>query len=181
MADDSSSAIRSSGEEPMTEPTSANPREHSASRHTVAARAPFVVALICAAYFGYGAVQLGVGGFTDPGPGLWPLGISIVLALCCMIGLVVPDTDVEGFGRRLLRPAMGIAVLALFILLFERVGLILTGLIVLLFWFKILAKESWKVAGPLAVATTGVAYVLFVVVLGAVFPDDLIASLWEGR
>lgn len=166
----------------MTEPEAATTTDRPASHARMSARVPYLVALAIAGYFAQGSVQLGVGGLIDPGPGLWPLAISVLLGLCSMIGLVTAnDEDVEEFRGRLLRPAMGGAVLCLFVLLFERVGLILTGVIVMFFWFKVLARESWAVAISLAVGCTAVAYVLFVIVLGAVFPADIVASLWQGR
>ncbi len=145
-------------------------------------RVPYIVGIIVAGYFVKGAIDLGVGGFSEPGSGLWPLIVALVLLGCCIAGLVIADgADVDEFGGRLKRPMFGLAVLALFALLFPVVGLLLTGSVVLLIWFRFLANESWKLSAALAVGATAVAYILFVELLGAVFPPDVIAQLWGGR
>lgn len=144
-------------------------------------RVPYIVGIIVGGYFVKGALDLGIGAFSEPGSGLWPLLIAMVLLGCCVVGLVIADgTDVDEFGGRLARPALGLAVLALFALLFPVLGLLLTGTFVLLVWFRFLANESWAASLGLAVGTTVVAYILFVQLLGAVFPPDVIAQLWGG-
>jgi hypothetical protein len=145
-------------------------------------RVPYIIGLIVAGYFVKGSLDLGIGGFAEPDSGLWPLIVALVLVGCCLVGLVVADgTDVDTFGARLRRPALGLAVLLLFALLFPVVGLLLTGTLVLILWFRFLANEPWPISVALAVGATVVAYVLFVQLLGAVFPPDVIAQLWGDR
>jgi hypothetical protein len=146
------------------------------------ARLPFLVALGIGIYFAVGSYDLDLGSLRNPESGLWPFIVSVLLILCSLGGLLTADrADIEPFGRTIVRPLLGLIVLCLFVLLFEQVGLLLTGSLVLFFWFKFLARESWLMAVALAVGASVVAYVLFVVILGARLPDDLIAQLWGGR
>lgn len=144
-------------------------------------RLPLLVALVFAGYFAVESYALGLGTLRAPLSGLWPFIVSLVLMACALVGLFTCDpADVESFGPPVVRPALGLAALCLFVLLWDEVGLLLTGSAVLTFWFKVLARESWRTAVTLAVAASVGAHVLFVVALGARLPDDLVAQLWGG-
>lgn len=144
-------------------------------------RLPFLVILAFGGYFAVESYSLELGTLREPQAGLWPFIISIVLVVCTAVGMVTCDpADVESFGRPVVRPLLGIVALALFILLWDEVGLLLTGSLVLTFWFRFLARETWLMAVALAVGASVVAHLLFVVVLGARLPDDVIAALWGG-
>jgi hypothetical protein len=146
------------------------------------ARLPFLVALAVGIYFAVGSYDLDLGSLRDPDSGLWPFIVSVLLILCSIAGLLTADrADVEPFDRTVVRPLLGLIVLCLFVVLFEQTGLLLTGSLVLFFWFKFLAREGWLMAVTLAVGASVVAHLLFVVILGARLPDDLIAQLWGGR
>ncbi|TFV68206.1 UNVERIFIED_ORG: tripartite tricarboxylate transporter TctB family protein [Bacillus sp. AZ43] len=144
-------------------------------------RLPLLVVLAFGTYFAIASYELELGTLRAPLSGLWPFIVSVVLIACTLVGLFTCDpTDVEQFGRPVVRPFLGLAALCLFVLLWDEVGLLLTGAVVLTFWFKVLARESWRMAVALAVGASVVAHLLFVVLLGARLPDDVIAQLWGG-
>ncbi|WP_114907733.1 tripartite tricarboxylate transporter TctB family protein [Ornithinimicrobium murale] len=146
-------------------------------------RVPYAVGALIGLYFLLGAIGLGVGTLSAPAPGLWPSIVAVVLIGCCVVGMLIggDGEDIEDFAGRLLRPAIGVATLSLFILMFSRFGLVLSGLVVLVIWFRFLARETWFMSVVLAVGATVVTYLLFVQLLAARFPDDVIAQLWGGR
>jgi putative tricarboxylic transport membrane protein len=140
------------------------------------------VALAVGIYFAVGSYDLELGSLREPDSGLWPFIVSVLLIVCSIAGMFTADlADIEPFGRLVVRPLLGLVALALFVVLFDEVGLLLTGTVVLLIWFRVLARETWLLALTLAVGASTVAYLLFVVLLGARLPDDLIAQLWGGR
>jgi putative tricarboxylic transport membrane protein len=144
-------------------------------------RLPFLVVLAFGGYFAVASYDLELGDLHDPKSGLWPFIVSIVLIVCTLVGMFTCDpADVESFGRPVVRPLLGVVALSLFVVLWDEVGLLLTGSVVLTFWFKVLARESWRMAVALAVGASVVAHLLFVVALGARLPDDVIAQLWGG-
>jgi hypothetical protein len=162
---------------PETPPTAAPQRGD-----WLIARLPFLVALGIGIYFAVGSYDLDIGSLRAPDSGLWPFIVSVILISCSVGGMFAADrADIEPFDRTVIRPLLGLIVLCLFVVLFEETGLLLTGSLVLFFWFKFLAREGWLMAVALAVGASTVAYLLFVVILGARLPDDLIAQLWGGR
>ncbi|MEW1973837.1 tripartite tricarboxylate transporter TctB family protein [Microbacterium profundi] len=166
----------------MNESAVSDPPPKVTFREQMIWRIPYLGAGALGLYFLFGSISLGIGTMAAPGPGLWPFMISIILVTCCIVGLIAATgEDVDGFGSRLIRPALGLITLCCFVLLFPVVGLLLTGVVVLTFWFRFLARESWRMAVGLAVGVTAGSYLLFVVFLGAVFPPDIIAQLWGGR
>jgi lysylphosphatidylglycerol synthetase-like protein (DUF2156 family) len=119
------------------------------------------------------ATQLGVGSPTQPGPGLWPFAISVVLAASSVVLLVFGRgrrEDYEKFTRGALTIALGVVSLGLFMVLFQRVGFELPTLLVLVFWLRFLGGESWRTTVLVAVGATAVFYVLFIVALGTPLP-----------
>jgi hypothetical protein len=146
------------------------------------ARVPFLAALAVGVYYAVGSYDLDIGSLRAPDSGLWPFIVSVLLIIFSVGGMLTADrADVEPFGRTVVRPLLGLIALCLFVVLFEHVGLLLTGSLVLFFWFKFLAREGWLMAVALAVGASVLAYLLFVVILGARLPNDLIAQLWGGR
>lgn len=145
-------------------------------------RLPFLITGALGVYILLVSISLGIGTTMSPKPGMWPMMLSVLLIICSIFGIFVANgEDTEAFGSRLIRPLLGAMVLALFPLLFPLVGLILTGAIVLFLWFKFLAGETWKTSIILSVCAAFAAYLIFSVLLGAVFPPDVIAQLWGGR
>ena len=146
------------------------------------ARLPFLVAAAIGLYFAFGAYQLDIGTMRQPDAGLWPFIVAVLLVLFSVIGMFSADrADIEPMGRTSLRPLLGLIALGLFVVLFDEVGLLLTASLVLMFWFRVLAEEGWRMSAALAVGASVAAYLLFVRLLGARLPADVIAQLWGGR
>ncbi|TQM02803.1 tripartite tricarboxylate transporter TctB family protein [Pseudonocardia kunmingensis] len=143
---------------------------------------PLAAVVAISAVFWSAGRDLDVGSLTQPGPGFWPLVLTVALAVTALLGLAI-DTEAgtERFGAESWRVGVGVVVLYLFIVLFSYAGVILPGILLVMFWLKVLARESWKVAVGVGVVGTLLSYLLFVVALGVALPDDLIAQLWGGR
>lgn len=166
--------------EDLPAPTERAPRGGAAAWWL--AKLPLLVVLALSGAFLYLARDLEVGSLTEPGPGLWPTLIAVLLAATALVGLALSTADgIERFGPDAWRVGVGVVVLWIFIMLFGSIGLILPGLLLTVFWLRVLAQESWRISVGVAVGATFACYFLFVTALGVVFPDDLVAQLWGGR
>lgn len=98
------------------------------------------------------ARALDVGSLTDPGPGMWPVVVSLVttVSAALLVWRDVPE-DYETWSRTSLLVITGVLVLGVFIELFEVLGFPLAAFILLFVWLKGLAGERWWVALSLAV------------------------------
>lgn len=120
--------------------------------------------------------QLSLGSLTAPGPGLWPFFSGVALVGCALFLLVRdPVADYEAWTARSGRIAAVLACLAVFIVLFQGVGLILPGMLLLAAWLRFFAREPWRLTAPLAVGIP-VVYLLFDVALGVPFPPDVLGD-----
>lgn len=140
---------------------------------------PRIIAPLLALAFGLGAavmsVGLSLGSLTEPEPGLWPFIVSTVVVGTAVILLVndVPS-DYERWDGRIVRVGVGIAALAMFIVLFQVLGFLVSAAMFLLMWMWFIGHESWKLAAPLAVCGAIALQILFVIIFGVPFPQGLI-------
>lgn len=129
----------------------------------------------------FGALRLGLGVPSRPGPGLWPLLVSALLAL--VAGALLFARPPETSGERKARgepgarnhPVLaGVLSVTAFIVLFTLTGLLLPAFLLLTFWLKWLARERWRLVLPVALVGAVLTQFLFGRVLGVPFPDDLL-------
>lgn len=155
--------------------------EDQSCRSGFAHRAGAIVALLVGVFFLVGSYQLSLGKFSQPGPGLWPFLVGVVMVGASVLVLLT-DTggDHEPFTGQVHNVLLGAGALAVFITAFTYLGFILPGVLTFLFWLRFLARESWRKTALLATALTTLFYVLFVPVLGVPFPQDAVAGLWGG-
>lgn len=135
---------------------------------------------LLAAGFGHPALQLGLGSVSGPGPGLWPFLVATALGVVAVLLAVTPspsDETWEGFSGRSGRILLGVAALAAFVVAFEPLGFALPGVLLLLFWLRVFAGESWRTAVAVAVGVVAAIEVVFVHLIGVPFPADIFATL----
>ena len=115
------------------------------------------------------SLQLGIGSFSDPGPGLWPfLNVLAVLLLSPVI-LLQRHRFTPPSRAGLLR-VLGVFVpILLFVPLYDWAGLIGAGAPALLVITKFVGGMRWIPAIILSVLTPVIVYVLFAVLLGVNF------------
>jgi putative tricarboxylic transport membrane protein len=109
------------------------------------------------------ARSLEVGSVTQPGPGFFPLVLSVALAVVAGALFVQARRAVgapaEPIDRR--RLAATLVALAAYVLLFERLGFVLATIGMLAFLFGALGGYRWRVAVGAAVVVTLAAWLLF--------------------
>lgn len=116
--------------------------------------------------------RLGVGEPADPGPGLWPLIVSVALVVFAAV-LVVrshPTRTEERFSRDSLVVVGAVLSLVAYAFLFERVGFEIPTIALLVLWLKGFGRESWKVTTTVSVGATAVVYLLFITGLNLSLP-----------
>jgi putative tricarboxylic transport membrane protein len=122
------------------------------------------------------ARDLPVGTLTQPGIGMWPFIVSVLLVTSSAIVLLTPNDDGEPFSRSSRRIAVALVALAVFVVLFSRFGFVLPASLLLVFWLRWISRESWRMTLVVTVVAVATLYTLFVTGLGVPFPYDLITG-----
>jgi putative tricarboxylic transport membrane protein len=105
----------------------------------------------------------GLGSLHQPGPGLWPFIVSVVIGTLSVILLVVGRglTDSEAFTRSSALPVIGVVTFVAFGLLMPLTGFEIPALALCVIWLRFLGGESWRNTLVISVATTAAFYLLF--------------------
>lgn len=141
-----------------------------------------IVALAVSVFFVASAYQLSLGSLTEPRPGLWPFLVGLTMAASSVALFFTDDReDYQRFTGRFRFIIFGLLSLAAFIVAFAFLGFILPGFLTFAFWLRFLGEEPWGRALGLAALFTTLFYILFVLLLGVPFPDDVVAMLWGGE
>jgi putative tricarboxylic transport membrane protein len=140
-----------------------------------------LVVLLLGIYAAVTAYGLGPGSLTRPGPGLWPLLVSLVIIATALFLLIMDHpSQYEAWGRGSVRIAGGLVSLGVFIVLFENFGFFLPAIAMLLIWLRLMGGETWAWTLPLALIGPVVMYLIFVEALAVPFPEDVLISRIRG-
>lgn len=109
------------------------------------------------------AAGYGLGSLNEPGPGLWPFTVSVLIAGLSAMLLVTGRglTDSEAFTRSSLLPVVGIVTFVAFGFLMPLVGFEIPALALTVIWLKFLGGETWRNTAIISVVTVAVFYFLF--------------------
>jgi hypothetical protein len=113
-----------------------------------------------AAFLAYG---YGLGSLREPGPGLWPFLVSLLVVVLSAVLLVVGRRlhDAEAFTRSSLLPAGGLLTFVALGFLLPVIGFEIPALLLCAFWLRFLGGESWRSTVVVSVVTVAAFYVLF--------------------
>ena len=119
-----------------------------------------------------GSLALGLGRLTQPGPGLWPFVISVVVTVLAVVLAMVGrhGTDTEQFSRSSVLTAVAVASLIVFAALLPVIGFEIPSLLLAFVWLRFLGNESWVSSVAISVGTVAAFYVLFVLLLQIPLP-----------
>lgn len=126
---------------------------------------PTAILFVVGATGAAGSLGLGVFVGDQPGPGLWPLIVSVVIIICAIA--MGPQDDVESVSLRELR-TVGSAVLLLgfFAWTFTLIGIFVPTFVVLFVWLRFLARRGWLLSALTAAGTAAALYLVFTYVFG---------------
>ena len=131
----------------------------------------------------YGAHLLGLGTWHEPGSGFLPFlaGCFIsIMALAVLLQALIrkrkSQADVTAPWKNVnwRRPLFICVMLAVYLLVFEKLGFLLTNVLLLFFLFKKVENLSWGKALVYPVLTVGFSYLLFNVFLKATLPKGFL-------
>lgn len=105
----------------------------------------------------------GLGSLHQPGPGLWPFVVSVVITVLSVLLLLIGRrlTDTEAFTRSSVLAAAGAVTFVGFGLLMPLIGFEIPALVLCVIWLRFLGGESWRSTALVSVITTTVFYFLF--------------------
>ncbi|MCV7282227.1 tripartite tricarboxylate transporter TctB family protein [Mycolicibacterium flavescens] len=114
----------------------------------------------------------GLGSLHEPGPGLWPFVVSVLITVLSVVLLAVGRglTDSEAFTRSSALPAIGIVTFIVFAVMLPMTGFEIPALLLCVVWLKFLGGETWRSTAIISVATVAAFYVLFLYGLGIPLP-----------
>ena len=100
---------------------------------------------------------------SEPGPGLWPFIVSVVIAALSVVLLVAGRglTDSEAFTRSSVLPVVGVVTFVAFGLLMPVTGFEIPALVLCVIWLRFLGGESWRNTVVISVVTVAAFYFLF--------------------
>lgn len=142
-------------------------------RNIAAGSVPLVLGLVAMVL----ALRMEIGNLGTPGPGLWPLLVSVLL-VTSSLGVILTGSgaDTEAFTADAAPIIAALVALGLFVMLFPVLGFAVPAFGLLVFWLRWISKESWPLTVVIAGITTAALYVLFAWVLGVPFPVGLLAQ-----
>lgn len=119
-----------------------------------------------------GASSLGIGTARQPGPGLWPMVLSVVLVVLGVALLfgVRRTTDAERFSGGSLLVVAGLATMVVFVAVIEVIGFEIPAALLCLVWLRFLGREGWRMSVVTSVAVVIGFYLVFVAALGVPIP-----------
>ena len=135
-----------------------------------------IVGALVGAAIGVGGAVLsfgyGLGSLREPGPGLWPFVVSVLIAALSVVLLVVGRglTDSEAFTRSSVLPVVGIVTFVAFGLMLPLTGFEISALLLCVIWLRFLGRESWRNTVVISLVTVTAFYLLFLYGLSIPLP-----------
>jgi putative tricarboxylic transport membrane protein len=144
------------------------PASYARRVNVVAALVPLVIGVAA----GIMSVNLGIGTLPAPGPGMWPLVVSVAMVIVSAVLVLQsrPRGDEELFTKDVVTVAIAAASLLAYAFLFELVGFEVPTVALLVLWLKGLGRESWRLTAVVSIAATAALYLLFITGLGVSLP-----------
>lgn len=107
--------------------------------------------------------RYGLGSLSEPGPGLWPFAVSVIVAVLSAVLLVTGRglTDSEAFTRSSLLAVAGMVTFVVFGVLLPLTGFEIPALALCVIWLRFLGGESWRNTVVISVVTVAAFYFLF--------------------
>ena len=129
------------------------------------------------------SIQLPFGKFNEPGPAMFPFGLSLLLFLSGLLGLILgrskadkPErVDFIALAKKQATPAKIVLVITLYALFFERLGYLLTAFLFLFFLLIWVSRYRFWVSLCIAACIGIGSWLFFGKLLGVQFPRGLLA------
>jgi len=105
----------------------------------------------------------GLGSLREPGPGMWPFIVSVVIGTMSAVLLVVGRGlhDSEAFTRSSVLPVIGLATFIGFAVMLPLTGFEIPALLLSVIWLRYLGGETWRSTAVISIVTVAAFYFLF--------------------
>ena len=111
--------------------------------------------------------EMGVGSITQPGPGLWPVIVSVATIAACIAALVIDRQKAEAFtAGGSLRVAVFVASAAVFVPVYDLIGFVPAGAITTFLIMTFVYRASWLSILIVTCTAPPAVYLMFGVALG---------------
>lgn len=120
-----------------------------------------------------GASSLGVGSASEPGPGTWPLLISVLLVVLGVALLLLGarrSADAEKFSSSSWLVLAGLASMVGFVAVIEVIGFEIPAALLCFVWLRFLGREGWRMSIITSLVVVAGFYLVFVAALGVPIP-----------
>jgi len=138
-----------------------------------------VVAALVGLAFGIFAAVLssgyGLGTLREPGAGLWPFVVSVIIAALSLLLLLTGRNlgDAEAFTRASRLPVIGAVTFLAMAFLLPVIGFEIPAFLLSVVWMRFLGGETWRSTIITSLVTTAVFYGLFLYALNIPLPHLL--------
>jgi hypothetical protein len=127
----------------------------------------------------YSLTALKIGNISQPGPGLFPLICGVGIILLCLLWLfrnrnACNTSEPLWSGGNWFRPALAVVIMVAYAALMEDLGYVLSTLLFLIIWQKLVEGEKWQKTAIITVAGTVAMYILFVYLLKVALPEGML-------
>lgn len=118
------------------------------------------------------SLSYGLGELTQPGPGLWPFVVSVLIVVLAIALLVWGRelADAEAFTRSSAQPLIGVMTFVALAALMPVVGFEIPSFLLAVVWLRFLGGESWRSTLLVAAGTVAAFYLVFVIGLSIPMP-----------
>ncbi|GAB3443231.1 tripartite tricarboxylate transporter TctB family protein [Actinophytocola sediminis] len=122
-----------------------------------------------------GSLALGVGSARAPGPGTWPLVVSVVLVVLgvALLATARRASDAERFAPTSVLVGAGLATMVGFVAVIEVIGFEVPAALLCVVWLRFLGRESWRTSIVVSLAVVAAFYLVFVAALAVSIPHLL--------
>ena len=119
-----------------------------------------------------GSAALGVGTARKPGPGTWPMLVSVLLVvLGAALLLIARRThDAEKFTRSGWLVLAGLATMVGFVAVINVIGFEIPAALLCFVWLRFLGRESWRMSVITSLVVVAGFYLVFVAALAVPIP-----------
>ncbi|HEX9454925.1 MAG TPA: tripartite tricarboxylate transporter TctB family protein [Candidatus Binatia bacterium] len=137
--------------------------------------------LLLAAYLVFAADKLGLGAIGRPGPGFFPFGAAIAVAVITSIRLLrarnqEPPVILATRPSEWRKIGYVVCGMAAFAFLLDSLGFALCTFLLMLFYLKIIALQRWQLSVGFALVVALLAHLFFDVLLNAQLPRGILES-----
>lgn len=129
----------------------------------------------------YGGLNLGLGSAREPGSGFLPIFSGVLISVMALVifmrsFLVKGQRNLRSFwhGVLLKRPVAVVIILVIYILIFKRVGFLISSFLFMMTILKYVEGLSWRKAVLISALSSGLSYSLFKLSLKVELPAGLL-------